>query len=38
MEVCEAVKKTWLAGSKSVWADGRKEERIIFVSPQCQLS
>ena len=30
-EVCEAVKKTWLAGTKSVFADGRKEERIIFV-------
>jgi 2-isopropylmalate synthase len=32
VEVCEAVKKTWLAGNKSVWADGRNEERIIFVS------
>ena len=30
-EVCEAVKKAWLAGKKSVWADGRNEERIIFV-------
>jgi hypothetical protein len=25
------VKKTWLAGAKSVWADGRHEDRIIFV-------
>nr|XP_019012360.1 2-isopropylmalate synthase [Kwoniella pini CBS 10737]OCF51141.1 2-isopropylmalate synthase [Kwoniella pini CBS 10737] len=33
VEVCEAVKKTWLAGEKSVWADGRKEERIIFNLP-----
>ncbi|KAK4685188.1 2-isopropylmalate synthase, partial [Tremellales sp. Uapishka_1] len=33
LEVCEAVKKTWLAGEKSVWADGRKEERIIFNLP-----
>lgn len=32
VEVCEAVKKTWLAGQKSVWGDGRSEERIIFVS------
>jgi hypothetical protein len=32
VEVCEAVKKTWLAGKKSVFADGRNEERIIFVS------
>lgn len=32
VEVCEAVKKTWLAGKESVWVDGRKEERIIFVS------
>lgn len=32
VEVCEAVKKTWLGGQKSVWADGRTEERIIFVS------
>jgi 2-isopropylmalate synthase len=32
VEVCEAVKKAWLAGNKSVWADGRNEERIIFVS------
>lgn len=33
VEVCEAVKKTWLGGQKSVWADGRKEERIIFNLP-----
>jgi 2-isopropylmalate synthase len=33
VEVCEAVKKTWLAGTKSVFGDGRNEERIIFVSP-----
>ncbi|WRT65385.1 2-isopropylmalate synthase [Kwoniella shivajii] len=33
VEVCEAVKKVWLAGEKSVWADGRKEERIIFNLP-----
>ncbi|WWC87582.1 2-isopropylmalate synthase [Kwoniella dendrophila CBS 6074] len=33
VEVCEAVKKTWLAGEKSVWADGRQEERIIFNLP-----
>lgn len=33
VEVCEAVKKTWLAGSGSVFADGRKEERIIFNLP-----
>ncbi|BEJ11208.1 hypothetical protein CspHIS471_0106300 [Cutaneotrichosporon sp. HIS471] len=32
-EVCEAVKKTWLAGTGSVFADGRKEERIIFNLP-----
>jgi isopropylmalate/homocitrate/citramalate synthase len=32
VEVCEAVKKTWLAGTKSVFGDGRNEERIIFVS------
>ena len=32
VEVCEAVKKTWLAGKGSVWADGRDEQRIIFVS------
>jgi len=32
VEVCEAVKKTWLGGKKSVFADGRNEERIIFVS------
>ena len=31
VEVCEEVKKQWLAGKKSVWADGREEERIIFV-------
>lgn len=31
VEVCEAVKKTWLSGKKSVWADGRDEQRIIFV-------
>ena len=36
VEVCEAVKKTWLGGSESVWADGRKEERIIFVSALTQ--
>nr|ODN87360.1 2-isopropylmalate synthase [Cryptococcus depauperatus CBS 7841] len=33
IEVCEAVKKTWLAGINSVWADGRREERIIFNLP-----
>ncbi|KAL1410113.1 2-isopropylmalate synthase (Alpha-isopropylmalate synthase) (Alpha-IPM synthetase) [Vanrija albida] len=33
VEVCEAVKKTWLAGKESVWADGRNEERIIFNLP-----
>lgn len=33
VEVCEAVKKAWLAGEKSVFADGRKEERIIFNLP-----
>lgn len=33
VEVCEAVKKTWLEGKESVWADGRSEERIIFVGP-----
>ena len=33
VEVCEAVKKTWLAGPGSVWSDGRKEERIIFNLP-----
>ncbi|WVQ83495.1 2-isopropylmalate synthase [Cryptococcus sp. DSM 104549] len=33
VEVCEAVKKAWLSGEKSVWADGRKEERIIFNLP-----
>ncbi|GMK54399.1 hypothetical protein CspeluHIS016_0109850 [Cutaneotrichosporon spelunceum] len=32
-EVCEAVKKAWLAGPGSVFADGRKEERIIFNLP-----
>lgn len=32
VEVCEAVKKAWLAGPGSTWGDGRKEERIIFVS------
>jgi 2-isopropylmalate synthase len=31
VEVCEAVKKTWLDGKQSVFADGREEERIIFV-------
>lgn len=33
VEVCEAVKKTWLAGKESVFADGRHEERIIFNLP-----
>ncbi|OCF34539.1 2-isopropylmalate synthase [Kwoniella heveanensis BCC8398] len=33
VEVCENVKKTWLGGSKSVWGDGRHEERIIFNLP-----
>ncbi|TYJ59023.1 2-isopropylmalate synthase [Cryptococcus floricola] len=33
VEVCEAVKKAWLSGESSVWADGRKEERIIFNLP-----
>ncbi|ORY25243.1 hypothetical protein BCR39DRAFT_561147 [Naematelia encephala] len=33
VEVCEAVKKNWLGGKASVWADGRKEERIIFNLP-----
>lgn len=33
VEVCEAVKKAWLGGHGSVWADGRKEERIIFNLP-----
>jgi 2-isopropylmalate synthase len=33
VEVCEAVKKTWLDGKESVFADGRKEERIIFNLP-----
>ena len=32
VEICEKVKATWLAGQKSTFADGRKEERIIFVS------
>lgn len=33
VEVCESVKKAWLGGQRSVWADGRKEERIIFNLP-----
>lgn len=33
VEVCEAVKKTWLDGKESVFADGRHEERIIFNLP-----
>ncbi|KAK8861278.1 2-isopropylmalate synthase [Kwoniella newhampshirensis] len=33
VEVCESVKKAWLAGQNSVWADGRNEERIIFNLP-----
>lgn len=33
VEVCEAVKKAWLSGKESVFADGRKEERIIFNLP-----
>lgn len=33
VEVCENVKKTWLGGKGSVWADGRNEERIIFNLP-----
>lgn len=33
LEVCENVKKTWLAGKGSVWGDGRSEERIIFNLP-----
>jgi len=33
VEVCEAVKKTWLEGKKSVFGDGRVEERIIFNLP-----
>jgi hypothetical protein len=37
VEVCEAVKKTWLAGTKSVFGDGRNEERIIFVSQTSDL-
>ncbi|WVR04112.1 2-isopropylmalate synthase [Kwoniella sp. DSM 27419] len=35
VEVCESVKKAWLAGKKSVWGDGRSEERIIFVELFC---
>ncbi|RXK34683.1 2-isopropylmalate synthase [Tremella mesenterica] len=33
VEVCEAVKAVWLEGRRSVWADGREEERIIFNLP-----
>lgn len=33
VEVCENVKKTWLGGKGSVWADGRDEQRIIFNLP-----
>lgn len=33
VEVCEAVKKAWLGGKGSVFADGRHEERIIFNLP-----
>lgn len=33
LEVCENVKRTWLAGKKSVFGDGRDEQRIIFNLP-----
>lgn len=31
--MCEHVKKTWLSGQGSVFADGRDEQRIIFNLP-----